>query len=58
MKYWELIFEGYLEMLMAACMAQQECISMIDQRRYDEAMKAGQSRDGYYDCAIIAINMM
>lgn len=58
MKYWDMIFEAYQEMVMAAQLAQQECLSLIDEWRFDEAKKIGQSRNGYYECAKTALKML
>lgn len=58
MKYWEMIWEAYYEMRMAANLAHQECMGLLEKRRFDEAKKVGQSRTGYYDCAIAALNLL
>ena len=58
MEYWEMVFEAYKELVMAAQLAQQECIALIGERRFQESKKIGQSRDGYYECAQTAIGML
>lgn len=58
MRWFDAVWEMYLEMVSAAQMAQVECIEMLNQRRLDEAERLGQTRNNYYDCAIIAVNML
>lgn len=59
MKYtWEIFWEMYLEMSMAATLAHQEARDLIHQHRFDEAHKLGESSANYSDCAILAIEMM
>jgi len=58
MTYWWTVFEAYREMLMEARQAQQECLDLIGKRRFEDAKKAGQSRDGYYDCALTALKLL
>jgi hypothetical protein len=48
----------YMEMVSAAQMTQAECLEMICQHRWNEAERLGQTRNNYYDCAIIAVTMM
>lgn len=58
MKYWEMIQEAYREMIMAAQLAQQECLALIEEWRFDDAEKVRQSRTRYYECAIAALNLL
>ena len=58
MKYWEMIYEAYREMVMAAQLAQQECLALLEEWRFDDAEKVGQSRTGYYECAIAALKLL
>ena len=58
MSFWDMILTAYEEMCMAANLAHQECITLLDKRRFDEAKKFGESRTGYYECAIAALNLL
>lgn len=58
MRWFDAVWEMYLEMVSAAQMTQVECLEMINKRRTDEAARLGESRDNYYDCAITAIGML
>lgn len=58
MTYWWTVFEAYREMVMEAQRSQQECLELIGKWRFEDAEKAGQARDGYYDCALTALNLL
>lgn len=58
MRWFDAVWEMYLEMIAAAQMTQVECIEKIYKHRFDEAERLGDTRTKYYDCAITAINML
>jgi hypothetical protein len=58
MKLFDAVWTMYLEFVFAAQLAQQECIGLIEKYRFSEAGKAAVSRDGYYDCAMMALKML
>lgn len=58
MRWFDAVWELYLEMVCAAHMAHLECLSMIEQNHFDEAEILGESRNKYYDCAITAVGML
>ena len=58
MRWFDAVWEMYLEIVSAARMAQVECLEMICQHRWNEAERLGQARNNYYDCAIIAVTMI